>query len=502
MKVKTTIRGIEGYPRVMGTEQETGLIFKLQSVDRWLELDEFRNDFFETRVNADDEAHSLEFLANGMRVYSGGAICAKKSTNLERATPECSSPTQLTSYIAGSDLYLERLIEYYVPFHNSVLASSGDYTPIEDVRYHRRVRDSEGNTKACHDSYDVHFYKKTRTLEIVKKLITAHTVTRPIVTGSGYVDEDDGAYYYGQKMSNVSDIEKKAYASNLFYECDTLTRLEIRCGDQCVSDWATWMRVGSAALVIALAGTPLGLELLDRLDHSVSKYQSAIQEESKRANRHKDRESNIASATIQEILATYALDKLQLYRELPQEYFNIANEWYQYIEDYKKVLNGYEDVAILADRSDWASKFEGIMSRINRDNITSRRLGDYESLMHDQTFDMIKYHYDYDKMSKVYGWGFKKYQKIGRKVLKQNDIARALKHPPETRARIRSELIKAYGDSIDDAYWDRITFEGVDPESYMSIDFSSNPLEPTISRNGLYVVDQLKSIGVYPTTEQ
>ena len=84
-----------GYPRAMGNEEETGLLFKLHGYEDWVELDRFTHDLFDFRFDEVDRQSGKEYLVNGMRFYSG--LSDSSLTNPERATPECSTLEQASS---------------------------------------------------------------------------------------------------------------------------------------------------------------------------------------------------------------------------------------------------------------------------------------------------------------------------------------------------------------------------------------------------------------------
>lgn len=491
------------YPQAMGNEEETGLLFRLVGADKWLELDEFDNDFFEERVHDVDVEHAEQFLVNGMRLYAGGANGAKtNNTNLERATPECADPKELTTYIGASRQYTERMIESYVHGHNDHNAHiEWPENMIGSVRLQRRVRDSKGNTKACHDSFD-----RGRLLGDVdatpsaESLLLAHAMTRPIVTGAGYVDGDKGLYFFAQKMSNISEVDEKTYGSSVLSSGDP-SRIEFRCGDQNISEWATWMRVGSAALVIAMAATPLGKKLERELEDKIAGYYTHTHESALLLNHYDFGMKDPESLDVQKRLASAALDELQLYADLPNEYFRVASEWAGYLEDLGRYRRGELELEALSGRSDWAAKLRGIKRSIARDESfgINRRVGDVQSLAQDLSYDVVRYVFQPDgNITKKQGWGYKFMERYGVSVTSPMEVARALQHPPHGRARVRSALIRAYSEYLIEANWNEVTVAfGAARGEVVNFELP-DPSADGLTLSALHNIDKLRQHGIFP----
>ena len=124
-----------------------------------------------------------EFLTNGFKLYAGGCIKSELVTNIERATPECSTPQELVAYIRASELLIRNLVENYV-----AIESAYDDTTI-NARIQRRVVDGEGNRKGCHDNFGIQVADDNEEIffQNSKLSITNHLATRSFVTGAGHI---------------------------------------------------------------------------------------------------------------------------------------------------------------------------------------------------------------------------------------------------------------------------------------------------------------------------
>ena len=447
-KMQESLPNTFPFPRVIGTEEETGLLVGLDGVyDEPVELCINREMYIAPELRAHGQS---EFLTNGFRLYIGGSEPNDSSayeTNLERATPETISPWQLAQYSRGSELLIEGILERYTEI------KAENYGQEVDVRYHRRVIDSQGHRKACHDNYslETEFADKD---EIPQSLIYM-LAARSLLTGAGLVTKD--GYQYAQKIGGLKQVRGYGYFGTMFRtNIEHGDRLEIRCGDQNVSDWATVMRTGSVALMLALHQTPLGEEIeknlkIKNVDNSMLYHANEINE----ALLPDIHELVLSKPQIQAIdfmeqVATLTMDKLQLYAELPIEYYKIAREIHEFCEDYRKVGRGELSYSALADRADWAAKLAIIQRNIDKDAKfgIARELGDYESKADDMHYDMTRYTRSPgdEKTTIERGPGHRMRDRgLFRYTVESRDAEHALYNAPaETRAHARAFLLKNY----------------------------------------------------------
>lgn len=386
-----------------------------------------------------------DFLTNGFRLYAGGAADIGMETNIERATPECSTPQELVAYIRAGELLIQKVVENFV-----AIESATDDSTVKS-RIHRRVVDSIGNRKGCHDNFGIYIDDPDSFLLDNKLSLTNHLATRSFVTGAGHVQRKK--LRYAQKINGLSKIVGAGYTGTMMYidrkGYDTTSRLEIRCNDINISDWATLIRIGSTALVLAISKTPLTSQLVDNY------YQHPIE----LAKRHNllhiyndltldNSKIDFAAVDYQQKLAELALDKLQLYvDDLPMEYFEIAKELYHYCEDYKKVARRDETIELLADRADWAAKYMLLLKNIKDDNKygVRRRLTDIKSQAVDLRYDYIGISARSGELQpSVYGIAYKLRDR-GRfkKTVSQKQVLDAYQRAPvDTRAALRADLLK------------------------------------------------------------
>ena len=468
-KMQESLPNTYPFPRVMGTEEETGLLVGLDGIyDEPVELCINREMYLKPELRAFGQS---EFLTNGYRLYIGGSEPSDGSayeTNLERATPETISPWQLAQYSRGSELLIESIIERYAEI------KAVDYNNTVDIRMHRRVIDAEGNRKACHDNFSLE--KEFVDKDNIPQSLIYMLAARSLLVGAGLVTED--GYQYAQKIGGLTQVRGYGYFGTMFRtNIEHGDRLEIRCGDQNVSDWATVMRTGSVALMLALHQTPLGEEIeknlrVKNIDNSIIYHANEINE-MLLPDIHELvlSKPQIQAIDFMEQIATITMDMLQLYTELPIEYYKIAREIHEFCEDYRKVGRGELHYSALADRADWAAKLSIIQRNIDKDAQfgIARELGDYESRADDMHYDMVRYTRSPDdaKTRIERGPGFRMRERgMFRYSVDPHSAEHALYNAPtETRAHARAFLLKNYFSSY--CSWNKVS---VGEENYEMIE--------------------------------
>jgi hypothetical protein len=449
------------YPLAMGNELEYGVLFGQNgSFDEPYTLTKEMYDHVPQRIVSADG-----FLSNGFRLYAGGSSDTEKPTNIEIATPECATPTETVRYMrAGEELF--RLIGK--SFLKDIALRND--TPSE-LRIHRRVIDSHGNAKGSHDNFG---YPKDLEADVDVRLnsfLISYLQSRSFISGAGYVDPK--GFRFAQKIERTTEIEYYGYNGRMFHfepgANNGTTRIEIGCSDANVSDWAALMRIGGAALALAVFNSPLYDEIADYVnDYGLNGL--GVLETAMAMNRPKQTKDGnllysreIAMALeFQQMLADAALNKLQLYADLPPEYFKIAEEIYTFIDDFDALLAGQKDVAILANRADWAAKLVIVQKGIEKDSRfgIKREIGDIESQAQDLRYDLTHIVTQPNGDTVVNeGIGTKMRRKgLFKVTVDDKQIAEALYKPPHTtRAKNRGKLIKDY--AVHSVDWDQVTVE-------------------------------------------
>lgn len=477
-------------PRICGNEEETGLLIDYGDGRGFDEPYDFVGrieDFLPSGVIYQDR-----FLSNGSKIYAGGTCDPVDGlTNLERATPECASAQDLTIHIRSSEELLVRSLSNYV---QNISAHTGNTVR---GRIQRRVVDNYGTRKGCHDNLSVRLDEIAGQGEqlTLHESVLGHLATRSFVTGAGYVKPDNGTYF-AQKIGGLEETRGYYYRGSMYRtDVEDGDRLEIRCNDTNISDWSTRMRVGSEILAVTIAKTPLRSELPihgshDRMYQQAKLYNSCfINPDGSMSGYDAIRHA----INYQRQIAELGMIELEDYTgELGEDLSWTVSELLRYCSDFEKVLDGEAGIAILADRADWAAKFQEIHDDyIERSNYDKHaKLTDLRAQYLDLKYDHIGVQATDGVMRRPhYGYGYKLRNKEAfAYTAPQSDVERGVYQPPrDTRARARADIIRHYPVNV--AKWSKLYFreKGTDKVAVFN-----DPTSSTASAIAPYVAEDFR----------
>jgi len=183
------------------------------------------------------------FLGNGSRLY------VDAGAHPEIASPECLDPWDIVRYLRAGDRMLQRLAED-VRSRNSVLKEARLFTGNVDYS-------GTGSTWGSHESY-CHRVDPG----LLRRRLVPHLVSRVIFSGAGgfnprsrgleftlsprahhlnHVVSDNSTHDRGITHTRYEPLARPGYH-----------RQHLICGESLRSDMATWLRVGTTALVVAM----------------------------------------------------------------------------------------------------------------------------------------------------------------------------------------------------------------------------------------------------------
>jgi len=434
------------FPLAYGNEEESGLMddYSGEMDEPYLLASQLRR-FVPTELQSTNRGREL-FLLNGSKIYAGGAVGTAFDTNVERATAECISPSQLNVAIRAGEQLLIKTVESYV---TQMSAETGRTIT---ARSHRRVVDSHGSRKACHDNYGLDRRTNYLHRDFVKPQLLGHLASRSFVTGAGNIR--GGGLDFAQKIGGLQHVIAYDYVGSMlrFTNDEGTPRMEIRCSDINVSDWAVRMRIGSVAMVSALAQIP-DISMRLRGVHEGDAIQEAKVMNRVYINRDGTlgmHEAGRRAVDFQQTLAELFLTDLPKYvDEIPEELVWTAEELYEYCTDFRKILRGDATIGLLADRADWAAKFDRIKQNVDRDQARGikRTMKDVKSRAADLKYDYRQISATAGTLEPMrLGWGYKLRERGNfRNQPKASEAERLYRKAPiETRAGLRASLLANY----------------------------------------------------------
>lgn len=453
-------------PPVMGNEEEAAVYADTQLVS-------FLYPFMPTDLVA------AQAVNNQGRFYDNGYKAYQDKNHFEVATPECTDPESIATYIRGTESLLVESVENY-------MISQQVFDRQKTIVIQRRVVDTAGNSWGCHDNFSVKndFSEKLMdNASLEKAALIGHLATRSFVSGAGNVFDDQ--FFYAQKARTVDSLHSYDWVSSLF-RVETVSnahenRLEIRNSDINISDWATRIRFGSVALALMISRSEYKNELYKiHPNRAISAVKAMNVAELAYDGTIAPSRDLMQAIDAQHVLAEASLRYFDKHGS-NEQYQAVANELYSYCDDMKSVLRHEQPITILSNRADWAAKLQFIISDIAKSpDIDSRSPFDVRAQVIDLEYDKIELRSIADgTISRKYGLGYRWRDKNRFKDSIPNPQAEyASRHAPEnTRAFIRSRLIAEHVERKPIVDWHRVMYvDGAIKHEYTLINPANNTL--------------------------
>jgi len=187
-------------------------------------------------------------LTNGARYYVDHA-------HPELSTPECADALSVVRFDRAAEIIAQRSME----------ATSQILPPGEEIVLYKNNSDGKGNSYGCHENYLVD--RSTPFGEIVTHC-TAHFVTRQIYTGAGKVGSEvaglpssevpfqitQRADFFEEEVGLETTLKRPIINTRDEPHSDArkYRRLHVIVGDANMSEVATFLKVGTTAILLAL----------------------------------------------------------------------------------------------------------------------------------------------------------------------------------------------------------------------------------------------------------
>ena len=379
------------------------------------------------------EIKSDHILVNGARLYNDHA-------HPEYSTPECSSLFDLVAHDKAGERILHRCAE------------TRSQKLGKRVLLYKNNTDFHGHSYGCHDNY---LMAREVPFETLKQGIMSFFITRQIFTGAGKLGIETeaglatpGHYQLSQRAdffhveASVDTMHNRPIVNTRdepHADASKYRRLHGIAGDANMSEYATALKVGTTALVIALIEQrriPENLALANPIDtiktvsHDQTYRWMVMTDDGKSMSAIDHQREYLA-------LAQKHLSSGEVASSLPETDW-VLTEW----ED---TLNALEkDPMSLIDRLDWVAK-----------KWLLETFAEEEGLAWDdawlQSLDLEYHNIDLDE-GLYYGIPM-------RRVVTDEQVEAALHNPPAgTRAYFRGRAVDRFSESIKAIQWDSITF--------------------------------------------
>jgi proteasome accessory factor A len=403
--------------RIFGLENEYGVTCTLRG-QRRLSPDEVARYLFRRVVSWGRSSNV--FLQNGARLY------LDVGSHPEYATPECDSILDVVVH----DKAGERILEQLLTSAEKRLAEEGING---DIYLFKNNTDSAGNSYGCHENY---LTSRNDDLSHYTNSLIPFLVTRQIYAGAGKVLQTArGAMYcISQRAEHIWEGTSSATTRSRpiintrdepHADAERYRRLHVIVGDSNMSEYATFLKVGTTALLLRMLEEPNVILRDMTLENPIR----AIREISHDMTcTRKVRLANGREATALEIQSEYLTRALRYAdrRDLSPLELKALSMW-------EKALTTIEHDPLGQDReADWVVKYKLIEAYRERHGV---ELSDPKVSLVD-----LQYH-DINRERGI----FYRMQNRGlvERVCDDEAIDQAVETPPQTtRARLRGEFIK------------------------------------------------------------
>ncbi len=371
------------------------------------------------------EDHVDKVLPNGARFYHDHG-------HPEYSTPECRSLRELIAHDKAGERIVWDTAQAYTQKTSRAVSIFKN-----NIDYH-------GMSFGCHENYLV-----SRSLPFEKLIagLIPFLVTRILFTGAGRVGGEESwvDFQLSQRadffteLCSVDTLDRRPlinsrdepHADERLYR-----RLHVICGDANLSEYATALKVGTTALVLATLeagyGPPGTLKDPVRTLKELSRDQTYKW-----------------LVELEEAGTISALDVQRAYLKAAQEVFrhrDAETNWL--LQEWESVLDDLEaDPMRCADRLDWVAKH-----RLLQTFIESEKLSWRDEIV--RSLDLEYHALDLNRSL------FYELQNQGavRRIVTEDEIARAMRQPPtDTRAYIRGLCVRKFPSMIRALNWGRIT---------------------------------------------
>ena len=450
-------------PKVCGIETEYGIVVRNADlnavtassmlINAFLGRTETRTawDFFDEQPGNDARGLLLsEILAPDIEthlvntVLTNGARYYVDHAHPECSTPECRTTTETVLYDRAAEEIMRRSMQRA----KALLPNDGE------IVVYKNNSDGKGNSYGCHENFLV---DRAVPFGRLVSQITPHFVTRQVFTGAGKVGCEapgsvpgDVAYqlsqradFFEEEVGLETTLRRPIVNTRDEPHCDPTKyrRLHVIVGDANMSEVATFLKVGTTAIVLSMIeDDALGNDLV--LAHPITAIRQVSNDPSLR--------TTIALANGKRLTAL----------ELQWELLDQARSWADRygldsvtVDDGKRILEEWENVLIGLERDpvsvanvvDWVAKKRLVDGYAERHSLqpTDVRLKaidlQYSDLRADRSLA----------------------SRCGLRTLVDHDAAvQAIEQPPETtRAYFRGTCLARFSADIVAANWDSIVFD-------------------------------------------
>ena len=384
----------------------------------------------------DDGGLVSVILDNGARYYVDHA-------HPEYSTPECTNARDLVVH----DKAGERILAESMRSARHVLGDN------QSIVVYKNNSDGKGNSYGCHENY---LMSRSTPFSMIVRYLTPFLVTRQIFTGAGKVGSEGigarrGVDYQLSQRADFFEVEvglETTFKRPLINTRDEphadpekYRRLHVIIGDANMNEVATFLKVGTTALVLQMIEDDfISVDL--SLAEPVSALKAISADPTLRTTVSLSDGRTVRAVDLQWEFLDWAR-KYLVTREADPATAEVMARWEQ-------ILQALESDPQVADRQvDWVAKMNLIEA------YRERRGLDWD----DPKLALVDLQYHDVRMDKGLYYKLAEQGRVER-LVNEEEILGAITEPPvDTRAWFRGQALKRFSSSIATASWDAIVFD-------------------------------------------
>ncbi len=371
-------------------------------------------------------------LYNGSRLYVDGA-------HPEYSTPECSSPRELVIHEkAGEHIVLD------------CLRAVSRVRPDRSVIVYKNNTDGKGNSYGYHENY---LFPRDLSFDQLTAALIPFFVTRQIFAGAGKVGAENGTDPISFQIAQRSDFFETHVGLNTMSKRPIMNtrdephadperhrRIHVIVGDSNMSETATYLKVGTAGVV------------LDMIAAGVS-FASVALADPVGSMQHISRDLNVTAPVRLVNGKDYSAIEIQrVYLNAAQTFAasdgadadrtDVLRRWAQVLDDLER------DPMTLATELDWVAKYAMMTSYMDRKGCG----------WDDPRIRMMDFQYHDIRPEKGLYFALLRQKRMKRLVSDEEIIRAEMDAPVGTRAYFRSACLKKFPQNVYATSWSSILF--------------------------------------------
>ncbi len=381
-------------------------------------------------TNAEGEFANV-VLTNGARLYVDHA-------HPEYSSPECFTPREAALYDAAGVRIMER-----------AATDVGLFSDTSSIQLYKNNSDNKGASYGTHENMLV---KRSVPFELLVQHLTPFFITRQLFTGAGrlgigQIGDTPGfqitqrADYFEAEVGLETTMRRPIINTRDEPHADPAQwrRLHVITGDANVSQFQTWLKLGTLAIMLSMIEHGIELPTFDIEDPVIE--MRAVSHDIAMTRRIRLRGGHTVTAL--EIQHAFCSTARASAEDADEETLAVLDAWELVLHDLS------EDPKRCADRLDWVAKLQLLEAYREREHLwwDAPRL---------QLVDL-----QYADVRQDKGLGNLMAQRGSlQRMFSDDEIEHAIAHPPRsTRAYFRGEVIRRFPAEVAAASWDSIVFD-------------------------------------------